>query len=169
MTTTNHRHDPAQPTLLDILTTPTTTPSAPTPKWLVNHLVATGHLTETGATRRARIRPCPNCHDLILVALDGDRCAFEAHVDPDPLTALGEALAVIDNRHTWTLRRSGDGYVLDPRDATSIAYRPAGTEPRADILRQHRCHTAPVPAQLAAPTSFAEAHPHTHTDDHPPF
>src|SRR5436190_12749182 len=95
--------------LLDLLDNPTrTSPNA----WLVGHLVAAGHLTETGISRRARIRAC-RCRQLILTGLDDHACAIEAKCDPYPLTPLGEALALVEHRHTWTLRREGSRYVLD--------------------------------------------------------
>ena len=159
-----------QPSLLDILTTATPNHGRrPTTSWLLDHLIRAGHVTETGATRRARIRTCPSCHEPILIGLDADSCAIEAHVDPTPLTALGEALAVVEGRWTWALRREGTRYVLDPRDHHDIAWAPAATVARTDVLRAHRCHTDPATGALTAPTSFAEAAPALPADATPPF
>lgn len=154
-----------QPSLLDLLAgRPESQPS----RWLLGHLVATGHLTESGLSRRARIRPCPKCKALILAGLDDDECAFEVAVDPVPLNPLGEALATIERRRTYRLRSEGGRYVLDPRGASNITRRPAGSTPRADVLRTHRCGTE-VPEALATATSFSEARPALPPNARPDF
>jgi hypothetical protein len=149
--------------------------------WLRDHLIRAGHLTETGYTRRARLRPCHQsyklpgsrwvgkCLDLVLVGLDGDTCAFEVACDPQPLNTVGEALSLLEGRRTHTLRREGPGYVLDPRDQHEISFAPAGTKPRRDVVRQHRCGTSPPPPGLRAPTSFPEHHPPLPANAQPPF
>lgn len=151
-----------------------TEPARPSPAstpdtWLTLHLIRNGHLTENRTTRRAHIRTCPRCGQHVLRGLDGDTCAFDVTTDPHPLNPLGEALAHLENRRTYALHREARGYVLDPRDANHITHTPAGTRPREDILRDHRCTTGPPPPALTAPTTYAEAHPPLPPGSPPPF
>lgn len=158
----------AQSSLLDLLETRggSTRPGPST--WLVTHLVSTGHLTESGVSRRARIRAC-RCGKPVLVGLDDDTCAFEVHTDPVPLNPLGEMLARLEHRATFDLRREGGGWVLDHRDHRRITARPAGTRPRSDVVREHQCHTRPVSEPEALATSFAETRPRLPAGSAPPF
>lgn len=137
--------------------------------WLRDHLIRSGHMTETGTTRKARIRRCPTCPAEILVGLDDDTCALEVHADPVPLSELGEAVALLQNRRTLHLRRDGGGWVLDRRDNHDIANRPAGTAQRLDVVGQHHCATGPPPPALQAPSSFPEAKPPVRPTERPPF
>lgn len=145
---------------------PTTTRPAPA-RWLLAHLIATGHLTETGLSRRARIRTC-RCHAAVLAGLDAETCAFEVAADPTPLNPLGEALAIVEGQRTWSLHREGGRWVLDRRDAWHITAHPAGTRPREDVVREHRC-THPVADALAATSCFPETHPKPPANSIPPF
>lgn len=159
------RTEPEQPSLLDLLSTrPESRPS----HWLLGHLVAAGHLTESGLSRRARIRYCESCKAAVLAGLDDDECAIEVAVDPVPLNPLGEALAAVEGRRTYRLRSEGGRYVLDPRTARGITRRPAGSTPRADVLRAHRCGSE-VPEELATATAFAEARPALPPNARPDF
>lgn len=146
--------------------------------WLLDHLIASGHVTETGLTRRAKIRTCGQirrdagvrrkCLDRVLVGLDSDVCAFEVACDPQPLSRLGEALALVDGRRTLTLRREGGGWVLDGRDAHQISWAPAGERPRQDVVAIHRCGS-PIPAAWSTTTTFPEATPSLPANATPPF
>lgn len=163
----------AQPTLLDLLTPPPSTGGSTTStkpaNWLLEHLVATGHLTESGLGRRARIRAC-RCGQLILAGLDDDVCALEAYADPEPLTPLGEMLARIEGRCTWTVRHQLGGWILDIRSHLEIAAKPAGSQPRADVVREHQCRSRPLAEPETTATSFAEARPVTYPPGSPaPF
>lgn len=152
--------------LLDLLRTQ---PGASAPsRWLLGHLVAAGHLTESGLSRRARIRTC-SCGQAVLAGLDDEILAFEVQVDPVPVSPIGEALALIEGRRTFSLAREGGRYVLDPRTAADILHHPAGTHPRRDVLRAHRCGTGELPEQLACATNFAEARPTASPDASPDF
>ena len=137
--------------------------------WLRDHLIRSGHMTEDGVTRKARIRRCPHCPRDVLVGLDSDICALEVHADPHPLSAIGEAVALLQNRRTLHLRRDGSGWVLDPRTDRDIAMRPAGTTNRLDVLGQHHCATGPPSPALQAPSSFPEAKPPVRPTERPPF
>lgn len=137
--------------------------------WLTDHLIRTGHLTETGVGRGAKIRTCDRCQARVLAGLDADRCAFEVHADPVPLSALGEALAQLEGRRTVALHRAGGRWELDTRDSHDIAARPAGATPREDVLRVHRCGDPDPPAPLIADSRFPETQTTTTTGDTPPF
>lgn len=137
------------------------------PNWLLDHLIRAGHMTETGLTRRARVRTCDRCGDVALVGLDEDICAFEVAASPRPLSALGEAMALLEQRRTFELIRTARGYQLERRGADHIESRPAGRTPRADVLAEHRCR-APDPADaLVAETSFPEHRIRSY--ERPPF
>lgn len=142
-----------------------------TGQWLLDHLVQSGHVTESGLTRKARVRSCPGrCGQQLLSGLDDPAtCALEVRVDPVPLSPLGEALAVVEGRYTVALHREAGRLVLDPRSPYDIAARPAGTGDREDVMRQHRCGDPPPTGALAAPSTHPEAGPQTPVDDEPPF
>lgn len=132
------------------------------PAWLVRRLNADGTIDPaTGATRRARPAKCSRCGAWVVRGYDADWCSLAVDADPDPLDALGEALALIAGRPTFELRMAGGRPELRRRDRWMIAGHPAGTD-KTDILAGHDCdkplklsHTGsrlPVPKQdLALP------------------
>ncbi len=136
--------------------------------WLRDHLIATGHLTETGLTRQAKLRPC-TCKNLVLAGLDSDTCALEITCDPEPLSPLGEAIALLEHRRTLDLRRSGRGWILDWRDRHAITAAPAASQTRRDVVREHRCGSPPPADALTAPSTFPEARPSLPANAAPPF
>lgn len=159
----------AEPTLLDLLATPipAASPAAPKPeRWLVEHLLAAGHVTETGLTRRARVRAC-RCGAPILAGLDADLLAFEVQVDPIPLTAIGEALAQVEGRATFELWGAGGHYELEPRTSRRIAHFSPSTH-RVDLLRAHLCRGRDLAAAEVATSTFAH-HRSQPADTAPPF
>lgn len=162
-----------QPTLF--ATTAATIPATPkTPTtshdtWLTQHLIAAGYLTETGLTRRARLRPCPRCTQLILAGLDDDWAALEARADPHPLNPLGEALTHLAGHHTYALHQDSRGYHLDRRTADHITHQPAGTRLREDILRAHHCNTDPPTPPLTTTSNHPSATPPQPPNTPPPF
>jgi len=155
-----------QPTTIPI-TRPATIQAAPE-RWLLDHLIRTGHLTETGLSRRARIRTCP-CHQLVLAGLDEDICAFEVACDPNPLSPLGEALALVEGRRTLAVHRDRGRWVLDRRDHHDIAADPAGTKHREDVVREHRCTSPPPPHGMYTDSRFPETTPPLPADAQPTF
>lgn len=158
-------------TLLDLLDTRRGTGrdsgSKPS-EWLLGHLVATGRMTESGLGRAARVRQC-GCGLPILAGLDDEIAALEASVDPVPIGPLGEMLARIEHRATFDLRREGKRWVLDYRDYRRITARPAGSQQRVDVVREHRCGSRPVSDPEAVATSFAETRPRLPAGSTPPF
>lgn len=137
--------------------------------WLRDHLIRNGHMAEGGATRRARLRVCRSCGEHVLNGLDGIVCAFDTYCDPIPLSAFGEAVAVMQGRHTYAVHSEGGRYVLDPRDGYQIAWSPAASKKREDVLRQHRCGSDPPTGDQVTASSFAEVAPPLPADAAPPF
>ena len=131
------------------------------------HLVATGAISPTGSARRAKIRTCPTCRAVILHGDDNDRCAFETVADPTPLNAHGEAWALASGRRTVALARDKNGLVLWARNADQITGKPAGTNPREDVLATHVCGQ-PIPAELACASRFTPS-PASRPPLDPPF
>lgn len=140
--------------------------------WLLAHLIRAGYLTETGLSRRARLIACSRCKAVVMSGLDADVCAFEVECEPRPLTSVGEAVAWIEGRRTWSLTKARGGrFELDPRDARSIAKTPAGTGQRLDVLAEHVCRVELV-SDLGAtygPSSFPEIAPHMPPGSPAPF
>ncbi len=83
-----------------------------------------------------------DCGQTILTGLDDDTCAGTATVDPTPLTAIGEALALIDGRCTYALTWRASLPELDQRTQWDLRARDAD---HTVVLPEHRCHTAPLP------------------------
>jgi hypothetical protein len=155
--------------LLDVIAGPKSPANSTLPAGILGHLITRGILTETGLSRRARPRPCPNCGTWTIAGLDDDTCAFETYADPQPLTPIGEVLATLARRRTYELIHVGGRYELNPRSSRRITYAPAGTQARTDVLAIHRCGLA-MPPTAIAPTSFAEAHVAHHAPgSEPPF
>lgn len=104
-----------------------------------------------GVSRKVHARLCSKCGRSMLVGLDDDRCAITARVDPTPLNAVGEASALMNDRPTFALRRIGGEYVLDRREAETIAAKPAGGDNGCtEVLAWHEC-AAQYPAEMCGP------------------
>lgn len=121
---------------------------------LERHLIATGRLSPEGIGRRARPTRCRTCKAPTLVGLDDETCALRADADPRPITALGEALAHLEDRRTYALVPNAGRLVLDYRDAGRITHRPAG-HGRYDVLVEHSCNSA---TRFPTTASFLEPH-----------
>lgn len=81
---------------------------------------------------RASGRRCPSCKTWVVQVDD-------ATLDPQPLTAAGEALALLDGRQTYEISRFTD---VKRRGAYDIRQHPAGTfKLPTDIYVTHQCHT----------------------------
>ena len=78
---------------------------------------------------------CPRCRSKVIEVLT--ESGFDVRLDPDPLDPLGELLAAMAGRSTYT-RHVGSGAVHH-RPARVIRERPAGTRPRQDVHPDHVC------------------------------
>ena len=92
---------------------------------------------------------CSQCKAPILTGLDSDNCAFDARVDPTPLTSLGEFVAKLNNLTTYDVSRPSGTTRLQRRSARRIAAHPAGgcaaTLGPYDVLAAHQCHVTMPP------------------------
>lgn len=86
------------------------------------------------AFRSAGLTRCTHCRAAILYGLDADLCALSVRADPTPLTLLGEVLALMDGRATYSLVTADGRKLLDIRDEWMIA----GTR-RWPVLPAHKC------------------------------
>lgn len=118
---------------------------------------------QTGDTSRAAtLRLCPTCKRPVLTGLDADHLALKATCDPTPLTALGEAVALITGRRTYTLTPGKDRKELDYRDEWRIA-----NPTKNPILASHQCRPTVNLAAFSTPT---QAHNEKTTrDDQCPY
>lgn len=115
-------------------------------------------------TRTQMIR-CPKCKSHVMAGPSADT-NLEIVADPEPLSRLGEALALIDGRGTVGLLWLGDRYEIASRDHFRIRGSPAGTN-GVDVLVRHECHLV---GQLPSTESVLhDAHPQQFTGDNPPF
>lgn len=139
------------------------------PAHVLDHLVRSGTLAPDGSGRRAKLRPCPTCGVRVLVGDDDDTCALTIHAELAALGRDGERWAHLSGRRTVDLTRSGRGLLMYRRGVEDIGARPAGTDPREDVLAEHRCGH-PVPASLTTTSHLEIRHRRTvHPSDQPPF
>lgn len=114
-------------------------------QWLEDHLRKLGRLNSDGVGRRVSGARCRTCHVVVLRALDGDICAMPVTVDPDPVSVIGEFLAVTQGRRTYDLMswRSNKAYsyCLEFRRPVHIT-----RTRRYDVYAEHRCG-APLPKE----------------------
>lgn len=99
------------------------------------------HLDSPGG-RGVRSVACRSCRTPVLRGLDDDWCASYVEVDLEPLSPLGEALAVLCGRRTFRLHRAGRQYRLTRRAWFGISQYPAGMSRLAmkwDVLAIHQC------------------------------
>jgi hypothetical protein len=131
-------------------------------------LVARGIWDENGVSRKARARFCRRCRSPVIAGYDHDRCAFAAYVDPMPLNPLGEAMALMADRPTYSLRWVGGHYELDYRSSESIAAHPAGTQPHIEVVAAHVCD-AEMASHYRGPSMAHHRPIERHDNDDPPF
>lgn len=113
------------------------------PDWLVRHLQTIGAMGNDRIGRRAHPSRCVKCRRLVLTGLDNDRCAWVAIVDPLPLAPMGEVLALLSGRRTYTLHVGVGVCELQARDQWQIAGSPAGV--RYDVYPAHVCEWVHLP------------------------
>jgi hypothetical protein len=137
------------------------------PTWLAELIkIKTG--APPGA-RNARPHRCSTCKTRVLIGLSDDVCALTVTVDPTPVNTLGEALARLTNRATYTLHRHGRSWRLNRRDRWQITGEPAGTRTGPlgyDVLTEHRCQQ-PLPSAPSVYTHLGTLH--AGPDTLPPF
>ena len=127
------------------------------PEYVVRRLERMGlRDPDTGATRRAVDRYCLVCRAHVMRGIDRPFGGMSRDLDPEPLSRLGEALALMSGRRTFTLRWIGDRYEIDSRDSFSIRGSPAGSVVGCDVLVEHVCGADELPH---GPTQIVDSRP----------
>lgn len=124
------------------------------PNWLRRQLEAAGRWNVDGVSRRMSAGHCRTCHAQVVRGLDADVAAITVTADPQPIDQLGEALALLSGRGTWSLLQRDGHWSLSPRDQWRIAAQKPAT-----VLAEHRCGSPPLPAGSPLPA------PPPHTAD----
>lgn len=84
--------------------------------------------------RSVRLRTCTRCNAPVLAGLDADNCAFAARVDMTPISATGEAVALLTGRRTFDLVGGGGEKKLYIREDHNIK-----SDRRYLVFAEHRC------------------------------
>ena len=113
--------------------------------WLADHIATT-----TGAPAGAgnlRAEKCRSCGVVVLAGLSSQQAGFSVQVDPQPLSPVGEAMALLVGRWTFALRMAGNHFRLTTRDQWQIKGSPAGSAMyvRTDVVAQHACNAPQLP------------------------
>lgn len=126
------------------------------PRHVAGTLALDGVIDTGMVTRKTRPTRCRQCRTVVLSAVDD--LGFRVDVDPTPTTPLGEVLAVVADRRTYT--RIGTELVY--RSEHRITLRDADTEA---AYPEHVCGANPLPANpLHVPALRPVADP-----NRPPF
>lgn len=110
------------------------------PRWLQDHLEATGRANTDGIGRAINTRTCPGCGQATVTGLDADVAALPARCDPHPVDQVGELIALATGRRTYDLTPTSGRLELYHRECWHIAARR-----RYPVLAQHACGQ-PLPA-----------------------
>lgn len=102
-------------------------------------------------TWRLDVLTCPTCAALVLQGRDGGPVIHVVTVDAIPISQVGEAVALINGRHTYDLYRVAGGLELHPRSQHHIR---AGH--KRPVVADHRCGTEPLPAAETPPPAKPE-------------
>ena len=105
-------------------------------------------------SRHAKAETCPRCRAVVLVGPDDDVAALVAVVDPDPIPAAQEWLALVAGRPTYTLHPRGPVQVLNARTHWGIR---ANTQPVVYVT--HECGNAMPPAECVPADAVAAIDP----------
>jgi len=103
-----------------------------------------------------------------MTGLDGDVMARAVKIDVVPLSALGEVVALLAGRETFSLSWiAGRGrYEIDVRYCEEIRGIPPGSTVNADVVAAHRCGAPALPRLMTGiPSRVADQ---AATND-PPF
>lgn len=120
-------------------------------KWLQQHLENCGLWNVDRVSRTVHAARCKKCRRMLYTGLDADLIAGVARVDPDPISATGEAVAHLLGLRTYSLRWQLDSLTLDLRTHFEIRGHPAGTvhqagrPPPYDVVAEHRCDVLALP------------------------
>jgi hypothetical protein len=142
------------------MTSPTVIKKRAPDPWLQRYLEIIGRANPDRIGRGLHPRACPDCGVTCLAGLDAEVAAFPIWLHPAPVTATGEAAALILGVPSYALIRRVNGLQVDRRDAAAIRRRPPTL---IDVLIEHRCglrlpvhlfKPQPVPLPPDAPPPF---------------
>lgn len=110
------------------------------PPWLQRQLEAKGRWNSDGISRGIHAGRCRTCTAPVVRGLDADVAGLPVTCDPQPVDSLGEAIALVGGRGTYTLALIAGRWQVSHRDQWRIAAR------RADhVLASHQCDSPPLP------------------------
>lgn len=100
-----------------------------------------------GVHRAAHSGHCRHCDAHVFAGLDAEKCALSVLVDSAPLSAVGEVLALMTGRETYSLTWFGSRgrYEIERRDQYNIESQAPGTNVNIDIVAGHQCDSPPLP------------------------
>lgn len=108
---------------------PVDKPTPGIPAWIL-------HERRGEAFRSACLQRCTKCQAPVLYGLDADICALSVKADPTPITPLGEAIALLDGRRTFTLTDIAGRIEITTRDHWAI-----GGESKHPVIPEHKCNS----------------------------
>jgi hypothetical protein len=111
------------------------------PTWLQRQLEEAGRWNTDGVGRGLSAGRCSHCQAQVIRGLDADVAGLPATCDPATVDNLGEALALLAGRWTYTVQHVAGRWQLSHRDQWRIR---AGNP--ATVLASHQCHSPPLPA-----------------------
>ena len=140
------------------------------PPWLAQHLINNGTITPDGTSRAARAQRCRHCSALILRGLDETHCAFDTTVDIDPVTQIGEIIALTNGKRSYFLLRESTStgrstWTINRREL----HHHQANKP-AIIVTEHKCGTQTPKEHLNTNQDNNEQPKNKHNaSDEPPF
>ena len=136
------------------------------PPWLTQHLIESGAITTDSASRNARAQHCRQCGTLVLRGLDEQHCAFDTTVDINPVTHIGEIIALARGKRSYFLLReaTSSGHSTWTINRRELHHHQANKP--AIIVVEHRCGTQTPKEHLD--TQRADNKPEGHNEQ-PPF
>jgi hypothetical protein len=126
-----------------------------TPQWLRDR--------QAEYARAAQMRLCKKCGSPVLVGLDADIAALKVEIDPTPINAVGEAVALLAGRGTYELHAARGARQIHCREEWNV--RAPRTRP---VFPGHRCGQ-PLDAHLDTTHPRTAAPAAATPDDTPPF
>jgi hypothetical protein len=92
--------------------------------------------------RTARPHNCASCGQYVLRGLDREYGGRDTECDPEPLSPLGEVMALMAGLTTYESNWSGGQHTISRRDRYAIAAHIAGNT--IDVLIEHDCKRSRV-------------------------
>jgi hypothetical protein len=94
------------------------------------------------AHRTARPVNCEECGRYVLRGLTRDKGGISVDCDPEPLSPLGEVMALLAGNRTYESQWFAGQHTISWRDKYAIAAHIAGDQ--IDVLIRHDCQRSPL-------------------------